>query len=133
MSHQAHALAGVAAVAKRLRQFAALAGVRSGRGGAFIFQADGNVNILKNLARSDADDSIGRLDQVIALASGVLPSEGIDEAEAGTELLGFDQEACAVRLPFHWFHGALTRAQFSRCSVIATFPYFILSGRAGGL
>jgi hypothetical protein len=30
----------------------------------------------------------------------------IDEAERGTELFGFDQEACAVRLPFHWFHGA---------------------------
>jgi len=90
MSNQPHALAGVAPVAARLGQFAALVDFRSGPQCSFPFQGDSDVNILKNLARGDADDPIGRFDQVIALASGVLPSEWIHEAEAGSELFGFD-------------------------------------------
>jgi hypothetical protein len=31
----------------------------------------------------------------------------IGEAEPGTELFGFDQEAGAIRLPFSCFHGVI--------------------------
>jgi hypothetical protein len=34
----------------------------------------------------------------------------VDEGESGTELFGFDQKACAVRLPFDGFHSALTQS-----------------------
>ena len=65
----------------------------------FTEQRHGNVNVLEDLARSDTHDAVGRFDEVVAFASGVLASERIDEAEAGTELLGLNQEASAVRLP----------------------------------
>ena len=74
-----------------------------------VGEGHGNVDVLKNLARCDADDAVGRFDKVIALASGMLAAEMVDEAKSGTELLGFDQEASAVRLPIPWFHVARTR------------------------
>jgi len=66
---------------------------------SFPDQRHGNVNVLEDLAGSDAHDAVGRFDEVVAFASGVLATERIDEAEAGTELLGLHQEASAVRLP----------------------------------
>lgn len=59
------------------------------RGGR-VAPRHGDVDILEDLARSDAEDAIGRLDQIVSFASAVLASEMIDEAEAGTELLGVD-------------------------------------------
>ena len=61
----------------------------------------GDVDVLENSSWRDADDALGRLDKVIAFASGVLTAERIDEAEVRVELLRFDQEASAVRLPLH--------------------------------
>jgi hypothetical protein len=34
----------------------------------------------------------------------VLATKVVHKTEARIELLGLDQEPCAVRLPFHWFH-----------------------------
>jgi hypothetical protein len=77
--------------------------------GGFGGQGHGNVDVLEDAARGDAEDAVGGFDEVVAFASAVLAAEVVDEAESGTELFGFDQGACAVRLPFQWFHGALTR------------------------
>lgn len=71
--------------------------------------AHGDVDILKNLTRGDAQDSVKGLDEVVAFAAAVLTAEVIDEGEAGAELFGFDQEPRAVSFPFQGFHGA-TRA-----------------------
>ena len=60
----------------------------------------GDIDILKDLARSDAENAVERFDQVVALAATVLASEMVGEAETGAELLGFDQEPSAIRLPF---------------------------------
>lgn len=65
----------------------------------FTEQRHGDVDVLEDLARSDAHHTVRRFDEVVASASGVLAAEGIDEAKVRTELLGFDQEASAVRLP----------------------------------
>ena len=72
-----------------------------------------NVDVLEDLARSDAEHAIGGFDQVIALASAVLTAKMIDEAEAGGELLGVDQKTSAIHLPSNSFHGALTLILFS--------------------
>ena len=76
----------------------------------FDFMADifvgrhGNVNVFEDLARGDAEDTIGGLDQIVAFATAVLAAEVIGEAEAGTELLSLDQKTGAIGLPFHYFH-----------------------------
>ena len=49
-----------------------------------------DVDVFKNFARSDADHAIGRFDEVVSFASGVLAAEVIGETERGVELLGFD-------------------------------------------
>jgi hypothetical protein len=51
------------------------------------------------LARGDAENAVGRLDEVITFASTMLAAEVIDEAETGTELFGFYEETRAIRLP----------------------------------
>lgn len=65
------------------------------------------VNVLKDLARSNAEDSFGRFDQIIALVPAMLATEMIGEAESVVEFPGFDQEAGAISLPFQRFHGAV--------------------------
>jgi len=70
-------------------------------------ERDGDVDIFKNLPGRDADDAVGGFDEVVSLAATVLASEIVDEAESGTELLGLDQEARAVRFPFLRFHSAM--------------------------
>jgi hypothetical protein len=49
-----------------------------------------HVDIFEYFARSDADDAIGRFDEVVAFASAMLAAEVIDETERRVELLGFD-------------------------------------------
>ena len=66
-----------------------------------------NVDVLEDAARSDAKNALGRFDEVVSFTPTVFPSEVIDEAEAGAELLGFDEEASAIRFPFHRFHSAV--------------------------
>lgn len=58
-----------------------------------------NVDVLENLARSDAQHTIDGFDQVIAFASGVETAENVGEGETGVELFGLDQEAGAVGDP----------------------------------
>lgn len=66
----------------------------------------GDVDVLEDLAGSDAENAVEGLDEVVALAATMLASEMIGEAERGAELLGFDEEASAIRFPFDGFHGA---------------------------
>jgi hypothetical protein len=78
----------------------------------------GNVDVFEDLARSDAEDAVEGLDEVVTFAPTMLTSQMIGKAEGRTELLGFDQEACAIRLPFLNFHGAVPKKQF---------PYLLLN------
>lgn len=69
----------------------------------FFMLRDGDVDVFENLPRSDTKHAIG-FDEVVALASGVLAAERIDEGEVGAELFGLDQEASAIGFPFDRFH-----------------------------
>lgn len=60
----------------------------------------GDVDIFEDLARSDAKNTIGGLDQIVALASGVLTAKDVGEGEAGGELFCFDQKTGAVGDPW---------------------------------
>jgi hypothetical protein len=71
-----------------------------------------DVDVLEDLTGSDAENTIGGFDQVVAFATAMLATKMIGEAESGIELLGFDEKTGAVRLPFHWFHGALSDHYF---------------------
>jgi hypothetical protein len=90
--------------------------------------AHGDVDIFEDLTRGDAEDSVIRLDEVIAFAAAVLAAEVIDEGEAGAELFGFDQEPRAVSFPFSRFHGA-TRVFVVR--LVAVLKRIILKRIAG--
>ncbi|MCU1304214.1 MAG: hypothetical protein JWQ87_4498 [Candidatus Sulfotelmatobacter sp.] len=59
-----------------------------------------HINILENFLGSDSTNAVGRFDQVVALAAGLLTAESVGEGEAGGELPGFDQEASAIRDPW---------------------------------
>jgi len=56
----------------------------------FLAQGHGDVDVLEDAARGDAEDTVGGFDEVVALASAMLAAEMVDEAETGTELFGFD-------------------------------------------
>lgn len=45
-----------------------------------------NIDVLKDAARSDAEYTVERFDQVVAFASAVLATEMVDEGEIGSEL-----------------------------------------------
>jgi hypothetical protein len=73
-----------------------------------------HVDILEDLPGRDAENAVARFDKIVALASGVLPAEKIDEGEAGGELLGFDQKAGAIGNPWvGCFHERLNSVPFS--------------------
>jgi hypothetical protein len=73
---------------------------------------EGNVDVFEYLARSDAENSVSRFDEIVALAAGVLTAERVGEVETGVELLGFDKETCAVCDPaIRSFHGAPTGSE----------------------
>ena len=60
----------------------------------------GDVDILEDLTGCDAENAVGRFDEIVALATGVLTAEDVGEGEAGGELLGFDQKTGAVGDPW---------------------------------
>ncbi len=60
----------------------------------------GDINVLEDLPRRDAKNAVGRFDEVVALAAGVLTAEHVGEGEAGCELFGFDQKTSAVSDPW---------------------------------
>jgi hypothetical protein len=66
----------------------------------FVLHGHRNVNVLEDAARGDADDAVGRFNEVVAFATAMLAAEMVDKTESGIELFGIDQEACAVGLPF---------------------------------
>jgi hypothetical protein len=41
----------------------------------FIHESHGNVDVFKNLPRVDAKHTIGRFDEIVSLAAGVLAAE----------------------------------------------------------
>jgi len=70
---------------------------------------EGDVDVFENLTRCDAENSVGRFDEIVALAAGVLTAERVGEVETRVELLGFDEETRAVCDPaICSFHGAPT-------------------------
>lgn len=60
---------------------------------------EGDINILEDLTGSDAQDTVGEFDEIIALRAGVLTAEDVGEVEVAVELSGFDQEARAIDGP----------------------------------
>jgi len=67
----------------------------------------GDVDVFEYLARSDAENSLERLNEVVAFSAAVLTTERIGEAEIGIELFGFYEKSSAVCLPFIFCHGAV--------------------------
>jgi len=61
--------------------------------------AQGDIDVLEELAGSDAQDTVGGFDEVIALHAAVLSAKNVGEGEAGGELFGFDQKASAISGP----------------------------------
>lgn len=79
-----------------------------GQSGGRTFRGiDGDIDVLKDLARSDPTGSVRRQDEVIPFLAGVFPADAVDESERFLELLGADQKASAIGCPFtvhtsHW-------------------------------
>ena len=70
------------------------------RGGVrFVMQGHGDVDVLEDAARGDAEYAVGGFHEVVTFASAVLAAEMVDEAETGAELFGFYEETGAIRLP----------------------------------
>src|SRR5580704_10447323 len=63
-------------------------------------RAHKNIDVLENLAGSDAAAAIGRLHDVVTRLATVLATEGVDEREGLSELFCLDQEAGAIDVPF---------------------------------
>jgi hypothetical protein len=70
--------------------------------------AHGHVNVFENFPSLYAAAAVGRLDQVIARLSALFPPQYIDEYERLGELLGLNQETCAIDVPcasrIHFVH-----------------------------
>ena len=56
----------------------------------FLAKRHGDINVLEDASRSDAENSVGGFNEVVAFASTVLAAEMVDEGEAAAELFGFD-------------------------------------------
>jgi len=65
----------------------------------FAGRIHGDIDVFKDLARSDALKAVGGLDDVVAFLSGVFAAQWIGEGERGVELNGPDEEAGAVGFP----------------------------------
>ena len=80
----------------------------------------GDVDVLEYLTGRDTENTVGGLDQIVALASRVQTAERVGEAEAGAELLGVDQKARAIGDPWTCgFHACLEAVLSSRLSVLS--------------
>ena len=79
---------------------------------------EGHINVFEDLTGLDAENAIA-LDEVVAFASGVLPTKSVGESEAGGELFGINDEAGAVGGPWNGcFHGlSVLGSQFSAIAV----------------
>ncbi len=87
------------------------AGVRNQVWVSFVGRIHADVNVFEDVARGDAENAVGRLDQVVALAAGVLAPQRISEGEAASELLCVNEKSGAIGLPLGVFHG-LVEFQF---------------------
>ena len=57
------------------------------------------IDVLENLAGSDAAAAVRGLDQVVTRLAAVFATECVDEGEGLSELFCFDQEAGAIDVP----------------------------------
>jgi len=81
----------------------------------------GYVDVLEDLARRYAKNTVGGFDEIVAFATGVLSSENVGEGEAGGELLGFDQKAGTVGDPWvRRFHSVLSSRFSVSVSVLSS-------------
>ncbi len=69
-------------------------------GNWIVTSRQGDIDILEDLTRSDAKNTVGGFDQIIALASGVVTAENIGEGEFAGELPGFYEKAGAIGDPW---------------------------------
>lgn len=67
-----------------------------------------DIDVFKDLARSDAAAAVGRLDQVVTRLTTVFPAKRVDEREGLSELFCLDQETRAIDVPF--------RGRFPHCA-----------------
>ena len=58
--------------------------------GRFAKQGHGNVDVLEDETRGDAEDAVEGFDEVVSFPSTVLAAEMVDEGEGGAEFFGFD-------------------------------------------
>jgi hypothetical protein len=72
-----------------------------------ILQTHGDINVLENPSRRDADYALRRFHQIVTLAPRVLTAQAVDERKIASKPPGFDQKARAVSLPLSRFHVAL--------------------------
>ena len=75
----------------------------------FIRLGHGHVNIFEDAARSDAEDAVRGLDEIVAFASAVLAAEMVDEGKSGGDLFRLNQKAGPVGFPLFQFHLKLPR------------------------
>ena len=59
-----------------------------------------NIDVLEDLARSDAAAAVGGLDQIVTRLTNVFAAKRVDEREGLSELFCFDQETRAIDVPF---------------------------------
>jgi hypothetical protein len=59
----------------------------------------GDVDVFEKFADHDAENTVGKFDEVIAAAAGMPTTERVSKSEAGGKLPGFDQEASAISNP----------------------------------
>ena len=59
----------------------------------------GNVDVFKKGLAGDAENAVGKFDQVITGPAGMFAAERVGEQERFGELTGADQEAGAVDVP----------------------------------
>jgi len=56
----------------------------------FVNECHGHVNVFKNLLRGDTQHAVGRFDEVVTPASGMLAAEGVGKIEIRVELFCLD-------------------------------------------
>jgi hypothetical protein len=69
-------------------------------GARVVERLHGDVNVFEDAARGNADYAVRGFDEIIAFATAMLASEMVDETEIRVKLLGIDQKASAVGIPF---------------------------------
>lgn len=80
------------------------AGVRNQVWVGCVGRIHADVNVFEDVARGDAENAVGRLDQIVAPAAGVLAAQRIGEGEAARELFCVDEKSGAIGFPLGILH-----------------------------